>query len=62
MKTKNNVKTIAIVTLASVVLILLGVIVNLKRSYDRKLYAIANNCEWVATGTMYGDDRDFICK
>jgi len=26
------------------------------------IYAEQNNCEWSATGTFYGDDRDFICK
>lgn len=25
-------------------------------------YAAANDCTWQATGTLYGDDRDFICK
>ena len=24
-------------------------------------YAINNNCEWKATGTLYGDNRDYIC-
>lgn len=25
-------------------------------------YAAANDCTWQATGTLYGDNRDFICK
>ena len=25
-------------------------------------YAEANNCTWTATGSAYGDNRDFICK
>lgn len=25
-------------------------------------YAESNNCTWHYTGTMYGDDRDLICK
>ena len=58
MKTKD----IVIMVLFAVVVILLGVIVNLKRSYDQEIYAIVNDCEWSATGTMYGDDRDFVCK
>lgn len=24
-------------------------------------YAKVNSCKWYATGTWYGDDRDFIC-
>lgn len=58
----NKTKDIVIVTLSAIIVLLLGVILNLKRSYDQEIYAIANDCEWSATGTMYGDDRDFICK
>ena len=31
------------------------------RNRRMKEYAKANNCTWSATGSMYGDDRDFIC-
>lgn len=24
-------------------------------------YAKTHSCTWRATGTMYGDDRDFVC-
>lgn len=58
MKTKD----IVIVVLTAIIVLLLGGIIGLKRSYDREIYAITHNCEWHATGTMYGDDRDFICK
>lgn len=58
MKTKN----IAIVALIMIVAALLVVILNLKRANDLSKYAMANNCKWVATGTMYGDNRDYICK
>lgn len=36
--------------------------VNWKRATDLQAYAESNNCEWSATGTAYGDDRDWICK
>ena len=31
------------------------------RNRRMKEYAKVNNCTWHATGSMYGDDRDFIC-
>ena len=36
--------------------------VNYKRATDLQAYAEANNCQWSATGTMYGDNRDYICR
>lgn len=56
-----KIKDIAIVVLTIIVGMSLVVIMNLKRTNDMAQYAIANDCEWVATGTMYGDDRDFVC-
>ena len=56
------VKNLLIGLLALAVVILLGVIVNLKRAYSLREYSIANNCEWVYQNTAYGDDRDYICK
>lgn len=62
-KTKNmEKKNIVIGALVLVVVLMLGVIVNLKRAHDLAVYAITNDCTWTATGTMYGDDRDYICK
>lgn len=58
----NRIKNIAIVILALIVVLLLGVILNLKRANNLREYAIANNCEWIYQGTYYGDDRDYICK
>lgn len=58
----NRIKNVAIVILALIVVLLLGVILQLKRANNLREYALANNCEWVYQGTMYGDDRDFICK
>ncbi len=58
MKTKN----IVIVILIIIVATLLGVIVNLKKAYDLRDYAITHNCTWTYQGTAYGDDRDYVCK
>lgn len=58
----NRIKNVAIAILALIVVLLLGVILNLKRANDLREYALANDCEWVYQNTMYGDDRDFICK
>ncbi len=58
MKTKN----VIIAVLSVVVVLLLGVLVNLKRANDLAEYARANNCTWYATGSYYGDDRDYVCK
>lgn len=58
----NRIKNIAIAILMLIVVLLLGVILNLKRANNLREYAIANNCEWVYQGTYYGDDRDYICR
>lgn len=57
-KVKNGVIAILVVAVA----ILLGVVLNLKRAYGLREYAIANNCEWTYMNTAYGDDRDYVCK
>lgn len=56
------VKTVVIALLAMAIVFLLGVIVNLKRTYSLREYSITNNCSWVYQNTAYGDDRDYICK
>ena len=48
---------IAVVGLA----ILSFVGVRIHQIKELQNFEIANNCEWVETGTHYGDDRDFIC-
>lgn len=58
----NKAKNIAIAVLAGAVVILFGVVVNLKRAYSLREYAIANNCTWTYLNTAYGDDRDYVCK
>lgn len=55
-------KNIVIGVLACAVIVLAGVIVNMKRANDLRNYAIQNDCTWTYQGTMYGDDRDYICK
>lgn len=50
-----------LIVLALAVIAICGA-VNLKRATDLQAYAENNNCQWQATGTMYGDDRDFVCR
>ena len=35
---------------------------NARQDRMMDAYAEANNCTWYATGSAYGDNRDFICK
>lgn len=58
----NKTTKIVIAIMVAVAVVMLGVIVNLKRAWDLHEYAMANNCTWTATGTAYGDDRDWVCK
>lgn len=57
MKTKD----IVIVILSIAVSLMLVAIIGLKRSNSMNEYAIANDCTWYATGSAYGDSRDFVC-
>ncbi len=43
-------------------LLLLGVWIERRRETNREAYAAKYDCEWVWQGTLYGDDRDYICK
>ncbi len=36
--------------------------VQMNRANNLHEYALANNCIWQYQGTMYGDNRDYICK
>ena len=49
-----------IITATVVILIAFGI--GQIRQHNRDEYARRNNCKWYATGSFYGDDRDFICK
>lgn len=55
-------KKLIIVALSFVIVMLLLVGKNIKSEYDMRLYAIRNNCTWSYQGTMYMDNRDFICR
>ena len=35
---------------------------RIKQAADLAEYAKVNGCSWSATGTNYGDDRDWVCK
>lgn len=62
MKNIKNIKNILIAILIIVVIALVGVIRSLNTENNMIKYAAANNCTWSWSGTLYGDDRDYICK
>ena len=50
------------VGIVAILLLLAGIIlVGNHRNARMERYAKVNNCTWQATGTWYGDNRDFIC-
>lgn len=51
-------------TIALIVITFAAVIFGMGQYEDAQMarYAQANNCTWSATGTFYGDSRDFICN
>lgn len=55
-------KNIVIAALAGIVIVLGALVINMKKANNLREYAIANDCTWTYQGTMYGDDRDYICK
>ena len=62
-KNKNS-KTESRIVLAILMIVFFAIagIIGQIRQHSRDEYALRNNCEWRATGSFYGDDRDFICK
>lgn len=48
---------ILIIFLVLAIAFLIGTIRELKA----EAYAREHNCTWQATGTMYGNDKDFVC-
>lgn len=61
-KETNMKKNIIIAILSMAVVLTLGALISLKRAYSLREYAIAHDCTWQWQGTMYGDDRDYVCK
>lgn len=61
MKNKTNWKSIGIAILLIAAFLLVVIANGIKEEANMAAYAKANNCNWKATGTMYGDNRDFVC-
>lgn len=58
---KNNLKTIGVIVFIITVLFLVVIASGIKQEANMATYAKSNHCSWKATGTMYGDDHDFVC-
>lgn len=61
-KTKNQSNTIILTICIIITAFAIAFAIGERRNANMVQYATANNCEWHATGTMYGDNRDYICK
>lgn len=59
---KNKTKTITLTLLSIFAVFALISAYNAHKDAQMNEYARLNNCTWHATGTFYGDNRDFICK
>lgn len=59
--TKTTTLTINVI-LALVAVFAVAFGIGEHRNAQMTAYAAQNNCEWVYQGTMYGDNRDYICK
>jgi|LSQX01.1.fsa_nt_gb hypothetical protein len=53
---------IVVVLILTLAMVVLGIIKEDRRRVNREAYAKVYGCTWHATGTWYGDDRDFVCK
>jgi hypothetical protein len=60
--TKQTLKNILILIAIIIVAIVIFAFDGARKDCQMQDYAKANNCTWYATGSAYGDNRDFICK
>lgn len=58
----KKINKIIVVGIAIAAIFSIAAAIGAKRANDLEAYALTNNCEWVWSGTMYGDNRDFVCK
>lgn len=58
---KNNSEIVALLVMVIGTIALMMAVEN-HREANRQAYAKAHNCTWHWMGTMYGDNRDYICK
>lgn len=57
-------KNDSILTTACMAIAFVAVMFGMGQYEDAQMarYAQQNNCTWHATGTFYGDSRDYVCK
>ncbi len=58
----DRIKNIVIGVLSCAIVFLVCALIGQIKARNLREYEIANDCEWTWQGTMYGDDRDYICK
>lgn len=61
-KTKNQPNTITLIICIIITALAVAYAIGQREHANMVQYAAANNCTWHATGTMYGDDRDYVCS
>lgn len=54
----------SILIIACIVITFTAVMFGMGQHEDAQMarYAQANKCTWHATGSFYGDQRDYVCK
>lgn len=57
-------KNDSILTTACIAIAFVAVMFGMGQYEDAQMarYAQQNNCTWHATGSFYGDSRDYVCK
>lgn len=57
-------KDSSVLTIACIAIAFVAVMFGMGQHEDAQMarYAQANNCTWHATGSFYGDQRDYVCK
>ena len=61
---KHKIDLESLVAIIFIIIAVLGIVIIGGRREAKQMasYAKEHNCTWQATGTWYGDNRDFVCK
>lgn len=63
-KKQTQPKTTNFINFACIAIAFVAVMFGIGQHEDAQMarYAQSNNCTWHATGSFYGDQRDYVCK